>query len=460
MSDLDNRLDEQIQQMRQNIEALRKRRQLIELQAQFEKENRLLEEAQRQLEAARAPSKSNSLCQDSTEHDWQGVAVATQTQTPSKPSTTPNGVSGLVSPTMHLNGGLTIKGSAKTNPVDQFMTSLQNDMGRSEAARDMANQPPQHGETQVNGRSNSQSGLPPLDPAPPLTIGQRSQAQMTQETRRPSGPTAPVQHIEERTLTVKHPDPAPRPSDASEDLSEDMDESSNEGSTNDEGSGSDEKMDQSSSPLAPPLTPTEPIRTKPNGLSYRDGRGPAHPSPSIKIPMYEARSMRECTNLIDDLEKHFSNYPKFYSAEDHKVQMGENYLDSRLFGDWNARRRTLSRPSWTAFCIFLAEQLSDLTPRLIALERYDGSNQMPGQSCMGFAMYLAQYAPHANRMDNRSLHFWGHMDRRLKGLAGRNWRDFGNFWDFLDFLIDVERKRGGPTSLSRSGGRKRLRADS
>ena len=71
---------------------------------------------------------------------------------------------------------------------------------------------------------------------------------------------------------------------------------------------------------------------------------------------------------------------------------------------------------------------------------------------MGFAMYLAKYAPHANRMDNRSLHFWEHMDRRLKGLAGRNWRYFDNF------LIDFERKRG-PRSLSRSRGRKRLRVD-
>jgi hypothetical protein len=41
--------------MRWNISEIRKRRELVELQAQFESEERLLEEAQRRLEAVRAP---------------------------------------------------------------------------------------------------------------------------------------------------------------------------------------------------------------------------------------------------------------------------------------------------------------------------------------------------------------------------------------------------------------------
>jgi len=209
----------------------------------------------------------------------------------------------------------------------------------------------------VNGRSNSQSGPPPLNPTPPLTPGQQAQGQVLQQSRRPSGPPAPMQHIEERTLTVKRPDPVPQTSDTQEDLSDDIDESSDEGDTSNEISNSDEKTDQSSSPLAPPRTPTHPLLSKPTGPSYREGRGPAHPYPKSNPPIYTARRMHECKCIIEDLEAHFSNNPKFYSAENHKVQMGENYLSARFFPNWEARRRILSRPSWAVSCIFLAEQL-------------------------------------------------------------------------------------------------------
>lgn len=348
------------------------------------------------------------------------MAVTTQTQAPSQPSTTLNGVSGLVSPTKNSNGGLTIKGSAQTNAVDQIMSSLHDNMGRSEVSRDTANQP-QHGEIQVNGRSNSQSGPPPLDPTLPLTPGQQTQSQVLQQSRRPGGPPAPVQHIEERTLTVKRPDPVPQTSDAPEVLSGDKDESSNEGGMNDESSNSDEMVDLSSSPVAPPRTPTEPIRSKPTGASHREGRGAGHHCPESNPPIYTARNMHECKNLIEDLEMHFSKLSQILQRRGSQSSNGRELSQCPLLS-----RLGISTPYFIPTILGGFLYLSRGT-RLEALDRYNMASQMPGQSVVLFAMYMAQYAAYANRMDNRSLHFWERIDTRLKGWVGRIWRNFNIF---------------------------------
>lgn len=151
--------------MRQNIADLRKRRELVELQAQFEAENRLFDEAQRRLEAVRAPAPeshgvpahANSIININTNANASSV-----TQSPSKQSTITNGASALLSPQMD-GGGFTIKGTAHTQAVDQFMDSLQGDMSRAEPEL-----PPVPDEGSVNGglRSTSQSALTPIEPPP------------------------------------------------------------------------------------------------------------------------------------------------------------------------------------------------------------------------------------------------------------------------------------------------------
>lgn len=147
--------------MRQNITDLPKRRELVELQAQFEAENRLFEEAQRGLKAVRAPE-SHRVPAHANSISNINANASSVTQSPSKHSTITNGASALLSPQIG-SGGFTIKGTAHTQAVDQFMDSLQGDMSIAEPEL-----PPVHDEGSVNGglRSTSQSALTPIEPPP------------------------------------------------------------------------------------------------------------------------------------------------------------------------------------------------------------------------------------------------------------------------------------------------------
>lgn len=279
--------------MRQNIADLRKRRELVELQAQFEAENRLFDEAQRRLEAVRAPAPeshgvpahANSIININTNANASSV-----TQSPSKQSTITNGASALLSPQMD-GGGFTIKGTAHTQAVDQFMDSLQGDMSRAEPEL-----PPVPDEGSVNGglRSTSQSALTPIEP--PRTPGHRLQSQ---HSRRPSGPANPLSPITEQEpcLTVIPPRTRSQVSEAvlgsehstviSEEHESDQSDGSHSGiSDPDESMG----MDQSSSPQIPPQTPRGPARAISTGPSNREPRGLQHPAPRPNVPPYQAAS--------------------------------------------------------------------------------------------------------------------------------------------------------------------------
>ncbi|CAI7674849.1 unnamed protein product [Penicillium pancosmium] len=330
--------------MRQNIADLRKRRELIELQAQFEAENRLFEEAQRRLEAMRAPApESHGVRAHANSNTNINANANAATQTPSKQSTTTNGPSALLSP--HMGGGFTIKGTAHTQAVDQFMDSLQGDMGRAESEL-----PPIHEGGSANGglRSTSQPVLTPIET--PRKPGHRPQSQ---HSRRPSGPVNPLSLVAERVaevpcLTVIHPKTRSLVSEA---------ESGSEKRSHSTMMSEERDSDEWDAPLS------------------RRTQRLQHPGPEPSVPKYEAESWPACLKLMQVLEMHFSMYPEFYSFEDRKVQLGEKYLCATFASEWDDRRRKLQGPSWVAFCLFLAEQLAKFVKPDVARRNYTSTYQ-------------------------------------------------------------------------------------
>ncbi|KAJ5988656.1 hypothetical protein N7481_003866 [Penicillium waksmanii] len=456
-TDVNSRLDEQIQQMRQNIVEVRKRRELAELQAEFESENRLFEEAQRRLEAMRAPAPESHGAPAHANSNINSNANVV-TQTPSKQLTTTNGASALLSPQMST-GGFTIKGTAHTKAVDQFMDSLHGEMGRAEPIL-----PPVHDEGAANGglRSTSQSAPTPIQA--PQTPGHRPQSQ---HSRRPSEPANPLSPITEQEpcLTVIPPRTRSQVSEAesgsehSTVISEEHESDQSDGSHS-RNSDPDESMDmdQSSSPQIPSNTPRGPSRSMTTAPLSRGAQRLQHPAPDPSMPKYQADSWQSCLKLMQALETHFSIHPEFYSFEDRKVQLGEKYLNAALASEWDDRRRKLRGPSWVAFCLFLAEQLAEFVKPDVARRKYTGTYQRQGEGILNFAMYLQQYAPHFNSAHhNRVRHFHDRVLPKFRNRAGRKWHNFDGLHEIVECMVKVEQSLPNYDGL---GPRKRVRANS
>lgn len=456
MADLNSQMDHQLQELRNNIASLRKQRELINLQAEYENEKRLLEESQRKLEAARGSQ--NSCCQDQAVH----APPAAVTQTPSKLSKNVNGVSGPMSPQM-INGGFTIKGSAQTHAVDQFMSSLQDGMDQTEPQQAGAPTPATAPVTAPappdEGRPNSKSDPMPVDR--PL----RSPVQPPQSPhlRRASGQSVPApRDFEERSLTVIHPSVQPWPATSDPiDGSTNMDKDSGSESSRNEDADSDEQMGKSSSSEVPPRTPTGPAR-----LIKKDSPARPPPAGAPNPPLYQASNWFECMRLIAFLETTFarSNFKK----EAPKVRFAESYLNANMLKDWEIRRQGLPRPSWTAFRLFLAEQLAYRESPSDARRRYENKIQQPGEEIMHYALSRETSAWHYGKY-NKLRHLWERLEPEIKNKSGRNWTGFDHYHEYVDFLIGVEesiaarsRSRGLSSRVvnPRSNSRKRPRSDS
>ncbi|KAJ5750523.1 hypothetical protein N7533_007551 [Penicillium manginii] len=326
------------------------------------------------------------------------------------------------------------------------MDSLQGDVGREEPEKP----PVDSDEVPTTGvsRPASQSGLVPIET--PRTPGHRPQSQHPRHPDGPVGPSSPVTDriIEKLCLTVIHPKTRSQASDAgsgSEEMShstvvneeQEIDQSSDSQS---EGSDSDEQMDmnESSSPQIPPHTPRAPSRAVSTAPLSREPRDLQHPAPTPNLASYQAGSWGEMKSLVAALEVHFLRFPEFYSAEDHKVKVGELYLEATSASEWRDRRRKLTRPSWIAFC-FLAEQLALTIEPDTARRLYTSTHQKPGEPVLNFALCLQEYAPHSNPAHhNRVRHFYDRLLPVLKSQAGKNWESFDDIHEIVECMVKAE----------------------
>lgn len=305
--------------------------------------------------------------------------------------------------------------------------------------------PAQTDASQTNGRPNSQL-------ADSLTDQPHSQ-----DLQRPNGAPVSRQRVaEEPSLTVIRPGhPAPTTESGSNSGTE-----NEESDAMEESSGGDSRSDGGHAlpRRPPPHTPTGPANSR-AGFAPRNDLRTSPSEPRRKI--YRASSLRECKDLIADLETQFSDKPQSYKLNVHKIQLGETYLSDSQLERWKLQRREFIEPSWTLFRLLLAELIADIVPAEVARSKYTDSSQGKGETVLNYALYLQTFAPHFNSAHhNRLRHLWDRVNSELKGMADRNWEGFQTYHQFLDFLIKIE---DSLPSRSRPGDfrpRKRRRSNS
>lgn len=92
-------------------------------------------------------------------------------------------------------------------------------------------------------------------------------------------------------------------------------------------------VDNSSSAQVSPQTPRDPSCAISTGPENRESRGLRHPGPGLNLAANQADTWQECKRVLGVLDTYFARCSSFYSDEDHKMQLGESYLNQPSLGN-------------------------------------------------------------------------------------------------------------------------------
>lgn len=173
---------------------------------------------------------------------------------------------------------------------------------------------------------------------------------------------------------------------------------------------------------------------------------PAHqilatpPNPAgIKIRSYRGMRWSECVHYINTLEAHFVRYPKYYT-EALAVELGAKYISPALEPTWRDHQTKTGGISWLSFCIFLAQRLSHRSNDRRARDEIANASQKPAQPVTHFALWLIQWAPVAPKISSKTF-----METLQKGVlpvirdrAHEPYEQFSDYMKYAMYLQEVE----------------------
>jgi hypothetical protein len=181
------------------------------------------------------------------------------------------------------------------------------------------------------------------------------------------------------------------------------------------------------------LPPTRPSRSESSIQS----------PPVPNVPVYNGRALGEFKNFSMGLERHFDKYPEWYKIEERKVNRALKHVALKIEDEWkrHIRHSQAEKVTYGNFCTFLIEQLQTGVYPDVAKARYMDSYQRPAQSVTDFSNWMQQWPPHFPNKDterDRMRHLFEHLMNRVRNEADKTHLDFGNYYDFVQYLQWVE----------------------
>ena len=418
--------DEEIRQFAENLEGMRKRRRLLELQIQIAEEGKRLQEAQERLDTAR----------QSGGRDNSGLASR---QSPFA----------CRSPVVPRSPALSrAPGQFTISAVDALIQSALNPISRNTTPTNSNkledNQMPADNTTPTNDYApvNNERVQPEADlsavhrpciPESEIASHPLSEARMVTEKAKLE-PSAPVRGSNE---AAPRPDPSECPpykgpyekGENSEEKEKLLLES---GQEPEKAADTTPCQPQTITQPASPWTPTQ------YTTACRIPATPPNP-PDLEFGTYRGRRWAECVYFINNLEAHFARFSKYYT-EARKVELGAKYISPTLMNAWHDHIMIPGNMSWMSYCTFLAQQLSRYANHRQAIEGITSAFQKSAQPVTHLALWLIQWAPVAPEVSSKEL-----MAYLLRGVlpdirfrAQKSYTEFSDYSSFAMYLQEVE----------------------
>lgn len=166
----------------------------------------------------------------------------------------------------------------------------------------------------------------------------------------------------------------------------------------------------------------------------------SHP-PEPHCASYQATGWQECTNLIGALNTQFKRNSNFYHNDLRKVQCGERFLTQSVLKKWGSYKQQLVRITWLEFCFFLVKIMPSEGPAECERGVYAQLEQRPGQTIKNFALSIVRYSRSWKDSSHDPMsHMWRNISPSIRRKATKNYEDFDNFGDFVEYLAEIEDK--------------------
>lgn len=179
-------------------------------------------------------------------------------------------------------------------------------------------------------------------------------------------------------------------------------------------------------------------RAPPTGPRGDRGRSPSPLARGLR-GSYEARDWAECTNLIGACKVHFEKNWQAYENDFRKIDYGTGFLSYPLLQRWESYQERLPRTNWVEFCIFLVKLLPPEGSADSQRNNYMDLKCRDGQPILTFALLAIRWSRSWQDPEHDMLrHLWDRLSGPVKSQAGRNYKHFKYFGEFVDFLCKVE----------------------
>lgn len=411
-NDDDLQLDEEIRQSAKNLDGMRKRRRLMELQTQIAEEEHWLQEAQQRLDHALSSVDPNSSGSANLPSPDASITTAQDTN---------SAVDALVESVL--------------NPIDKNTT-------------------PVNSNTLLNNQTSANNNIPAKGQAPVYHEGAQPEADLPavhqpyipelMTATRPSD-QARVDNgeakLESPALVMWANDTAKESTLSLYPPYEEEENNEEKSTVFSENRHEPEKsavavssQPQTFIPAAPLWTSTQPTHARrilatPSSL----------PDLDLHFGSYKGKAWTECVRYINTLEAHFARYPSYYT-EARKVELGAKYIGRKLMTEWHHHIMTSGNTSWFSYCTFLVQQLSRWASHSQATYEIANASQRIGQPVTHFALWLIQWAPQAPEVSSNEF-----MVYLLRGIlpdirarAQKSYTQFSDYTSFTAYLQEVE----------------------
>ncbi|KAJ6003748.1 hypothetical protein N7522_006440 [Penicillium canescens] len=419
-SDEDSRLDEEIQQSFENLEGLRKRRRLLELETQVAEERKRLREAEVRLHDALqgvGPNASGSAsCQPPVAFGSSVVPIS-----PAYSQDIDSATDALIQSFANSSNDYTTPIKSDTVENNQISTN---------------NITPPSGQMPGNyERVPSEAGLPAAHqlyiPAPETGYHSPDQAWMIHQNEKQESLALVVWGNE--ALSRPSPSECPGWTHRKEENHEEKKQPFDANSHNPDNTAD--------------INPSQPQRITHPALPSAS----IQPSPASRIPAtppyprglvfgsYQGRKWSECVHYINTLEAHFAEYPDYYT-EARAVELGAEYISPALKTTSHDQLMKSGDMSWMSFCTFLAQQLSRDSNLRQAHDGIANASQKYAQPVTHFALWLIQWAPVDPEVSSKKF-----METLLRGVlpgirsgARKTCEQFSDYMSYAMYLQEVE----------------------
>lgn len=220
-----------------------------------------------------------------------------------------------------------------------------------------------------------------------------------------------------------------------------VDEESSEGesaSTSSSTCGEESTLEDETGESTPPARPPQLLSF--HATPVRINTSPPKP----KVPYYRGESWPECKKFISIMESHFAQYKSYYT-EARKVGLGAHFLADEVKDNWHHYVVNLKQgTTWDSYCVFLAQQLLRECGPGKAFSIFKSRKQKIHESVSEFALWLKRWAPalSKSKQHSRDSYFVALANGNLEPLrykAKKSYEEFGDdYFGFARYLQGLE----------------------